>query len=86
MFGKVGAINEVKCSPMSEHIIDEPAPIIEGPPHDAVVFDRDRIGMDPCLEFRIGRAFDANGLLVSLADQQVRYVPGFELEQGIRIF
>lgn len=70
---------------MREHMIDEPASIIEGPTHDAVVFDRDRIRLDPRLEFGIGRVFDANRLLVSRADQQVRDVPGIELESGIRI-
>jgi hypothetical protein len=84
--GKVCAINEVECSPVSEHVIDKSAPIIEGPTLDTVVFDRDRIRVYPCIEFGIGREFDANGLLSALADQEIRYVPGIELYHGIRIF
>ncbi len=81
----MGAINECEPSSLREHVVDEPASIIEGPPHDAIVFDRNRIRLDPGLEFVIGRVFDANELLALLADQQVRYVPGIELESGIRI-
>jgi hypothetical protein len=71
---------------MSERVIDESAPIIERPTHDAVIFDRNRIRVYPHIEFGIGREFDANGLLSALADQEVRYVPGIELYHWIRVF
>jgi hypothetical protein len=65
----MSAINECESSSLCEYMIDKPASIIKRPPHNPVVFDRNRIRLDPRLEFGIVRVFDAHELLVMLADQ-----------------
>ncbi len=54
---------------MSERIIDEPAAVIERPSRNAVLFYSNGMRVHPGVEFFVGGLFEADGLLVTRADQ-----------------
>src|SRR5258707_755485 len=71
-------VSEFECATLFEHMIDHHAAIIEVPPADFVLFNRNAVLINPCPEFGIGCEFGINELLAALAYQQFGINSAFE--------